>query len=78
MVQLTLITVGTLKENYLKEAISEYKKRLFVIGKTITYEKNGTAYVAEVNGINEFCNLCVTTEDGKKDILSSGEISIRL
>ena len=28
MVQLTLITVGTLKENYLKEAISEYKKRL--------------------------------------------------
>lgn len=58
--------------------LSEYKKRLFVIGKTITYEKNGTAYVAEVNGINEFCNLCVTTEDGKKDILSSGEISIRL
>ena len=28
MVQLTLITVGTLKESYLKEAISEYKKRL--------------------------------------------------
>ncbi len=28
MVQLTLITVGTLKEDYLKEAASEYKKRL--------------------------------------------------
>ena len=28
MVLLTLITVGTLKENYLKEAVSEYKKRL--------------------------------------------------
>ena len=27
MVQLTIITVGTLKENYLKEAINEYKKR---------------------------------------------------
>ena len=28
MVQLTIITVGTLKENYLKDAINEYKKRL--------------------------------------------------
>ena len=28
MVQLTLITIGTLKEDYLKDAASEYKKRL--------------------------------------------------
>ncbi len=28
MIQLTLITVGTLKEGYLREAYSEYKKRL--------------------------------------------------
>ena len=28
MVQFTLITVGTLKEAYLKEAVGEYKKRL--------------------------------------------------
>ena len=28
MVQFTLITVGTLKEGYLKEAVGEYKKRL--------------------------------------------------
>ena len=28
MVHVTIITVGTLKENYLKDAISEYKKRL--------------------------------------------------
>ncbi len=28
MIQITLITVGTLKETYLKDAISEYKKRL--------------------------------------------------
>ena len=28
MMQLTIITVGTLKEDYLKEAVSEYKKRL--------------------------------------------------
>ena len=28
MAQITLITVGTLKEGYLKEAVAEYKKRL--------------------------------------------------
>ena len=28
MAQITLISVGTLKEDYLKEAVSEYKKRL--------------------------------------------------
>lgn len=28
MVSVTLITLGTLKENYLKDAVSEYKKRL--------------------------------------------------
>lgn len=28
MIQLTIITVGTLKEDYLKEAVAEYKKRL--------------------------------------------------
>ena len=28
MIQLTLISVGTLKEDYLKDAVAEYKKRL--------------------------------------------------
>ena len=28
MIQLTIVTVGTLKESYLKEAVDEYKKRL--------------------------------------------------
>ena len=28
MTHLTIISVGTLKEDYLKDAVSEYKKRL--------------------------------------------------
>ena len=28
MVQITFITVGALKESYLKDAVAEYKKRL--------------------------------------------------
>ena len=34
MIQLTLITVGTLKEEYLKEATAEYKKRLSQYART--------------------------------------------
>ena len=33
MVHLTLISVGTLKENYLRDAVSEYKKRLLQYAK---------------------------------------------
>ena len=28
MVQITVISIGTLKESYLKDAVDEYKKRL--------------------------------------------------
>ncbi len=58
--------------------LREYKKRLFVIGKTVTYTKNGAEYTARVEGINSLCNLIVTRTDGTADILSSGEISIKL
>ena len=33
MIQLTMITVGTLKETYLKDAVAEYKKRLLQYAK---------------------------------------------
>lgn len=58
--------------------LDEYEKRLFVVGKTVTYTKNGTEYVANVKGINNLCNLIVIRTDGTEDILSSGEISIKL
>ncbi len=58
--------------------ISEYKKRLFIIGKKITYEKNGNTVEATVCDINEKCNLIVRTDDLNTDILSSGEISIKV
>lgn len=56
----------------------EYEKRLFVIGKTVTYEKNGKIFTARVEGINSRCNLIVTNDDGTRDTLSSGEISIKM
>ncbi len=61
-----------------KYILNEYEKRLFVIDKTVTYTKNGTEYTAKVKGINNLCNLIVFRTDGSEDILSSGEISIKL
>lgn len=58
--------------------LNEYKNRLFVIGKTVNYEKNGITYTARVEGINNSCNLIVKNDAGVCDILSSGEISIKL
>lgn len=58
--------------------LKEYEKRLFVAGKTVGYEKNNESFTARVEGINEHCNLIVTRNDGTRDILSSGEISIKL
>lgn len=58
--------------------INEYKSRLFVIGKTVSYEKNGVIHTAIVEGINDSCNLIVKNGDGSIDTLSSGEISIKL
>ena len=61
-----------------KYILNEYEKRLFVIGKTVTYTKSNTEYTAKVKGINNLCNLIVIRTDGTEDILSSGEISIKL
>lgn len=58
--------------------LNEYGNRLFIVGKTVNYEKNGIPYTATVEGINEFCNLIVKNDDGSVDTLSSGEISIKL
>ena len=66
---------GLAKPDYI---LSEYRNRLFIIGKTVTYTKNNLEHTAKVAGINELCNLLVIRTDGTEDILSSGEISIKI
>lgn len=61
-----------------ESVISQYRKFLFIIGRDINYSKNNIEYSAVVNDINAQCNLIVTRADGTEDILSSGEISIKI
>lgn len=58
--------------------LKEYRNRLFVIGRKISFFENNVKYTAIVTDINELCNLIVTTDDGETKTLSSGEISIIL
>lgn len=58
--------------------ISEYKKRLFVLGREITYVKNGISCSAYAVDINDKCNLIVKHGNGNYETLSSGEISIKI
>lgn len=61
-----------------KAVIDEYRRRLFVIGRKIMYTKDNIEYDADVIDINGQCNLIVARPDGTEDILSSGEISIKI
>lgn len=72
------ISERILETVYSDNIVEEYRKRLFIIGMTVSYQKNNKEYTASVVGINENCNLIVKLENGTEDILSSGEISIKI
>ncbi|MBE6870405.1 MAG: biotin--[acetyl-CoA-carboxylase] ligase [Ruminococcaceae bacterium] len=57
--------------------VDEYKARSFVIGKKVKIIRGDTVKNATVTDIDGKCRLLVEYENGEKDALSSGEISIR-
>ena len=76
--QTTKVADATKEMTVYKAALEEYRKRLFVIDKKISFFENNIRYTATVNDINDLCNLIVTTSYGETKTLSSGEISIIL
>lgn len=58
------------------EILPEYKKRLFVLGQQIEYTKDGILHTAVAEDINECGNLIVS-ENGRREVLFSGEISLK-
>lgn len=61
-----------------EKIVRKYEERLFFLGKEIEYQRNGVCFTARAIGINNECNLRVLLPDGSEDILSSGEISIKI
>jgi len=58
--------------------IEQYRKRCFVIGKRINVLTNNKDRSATALDIDDDCRLSVKYDDGTMDLLSSGEISIRV
>ncbi len=63
----------TLKSDYL----SEYKKRLFILGKTITVDIGSEKYLARALDVLDNGSLLVEV-DGEQKILNFGDVSIKL
>ncbi len=60
------------------DIIKKYRNKLFIIGKEVSYFKNNFEFKGTVKNINSHCNLIISLPDGNEDILSSGEISIKI
>ncbi len=56
--------------------IEEYKEYSLVLGKIISYNKNGNLYSAKAIDINNQGNLVVENEQGEVSIIQSGEVTI--
>lgn len=61
-----------------KEFIPEYRKRSFVIDRDVNIISPNNSAKAHVLDIDDMCRLVVSYEDGTTDVVSTGEISIRL
>lgn len=61
-----------------KAFIEQYKMRSFVIGREIRVVTPQGEREAHADDIDDKCHLLVTYPDGSKEVLSTGEISIRL
>ena len=60
-----------------KEISEEYKNRSFIIGKTVDVIKASETYPATVVDITDDCELLIETADGRREILFTGEVSIK-
>ena len=61
-----------------EETISEYRSRSFVLGKPITVIAADMQTPARALDVDNRCRLLVEYDDGRRETLSSGEISVKL
>ena len=61
-----------------KSITDEYVSRSILLGKDVTVIKPNVEYPATVTGITDKCELILKLFDGKEEILSSGEVSVRV
>lgn len=60
------------------DTLEYYRKKSMVLGKTVTYEKNGCSYKGKVTEINDSGNLVIEDEKGEISVVCSGEIRLKV
>lgn len=60
------------------DILADYRAHSLVLGKKITYIKNGETFTAKATAIGDKGELIVENENGATQTLSSGEITVRL
>jgi len=60
------------------EIAAEYKRRSFLIGRSITVVKSDSEIPAVVRDIDGDCRLAVEYEDGNTELLNAGEVRLKL
>ena len=61
-----------------KSFMDDYRARSLVLGKTVSFTRNSVDYTASADFIDDNGELSVTTSNGEKILLNSGEISVKL
>jgi BirA family biotin operon repressor/biotin-[acetyl-CoA-carboxylase] ligase len=57
--------------------VEKYRSRSFVLGKQVTVHGVNESYEAKAIAIDDQCGLIVERSDGTKEVLNSGEVSIK-
>ncbi len=69
--------LDSLNEVGTKKTADEYRRRSFLIGKSVRVIRVDREYTAKVDGISDSCELLLTLEDGSHEALATGEVSVR-
>ena len=62
----------------MSRVMDEYRKRCFVPGKDVLVIKGDREIPAYAEAVDEKCRLLVRYEDGTKEALSTGEVSLKV
>lgn len=61
-----------------RKFLADYRERSIIIGKEVLCSYMGRDFPVTVNGINDNAHLIVTTSDGERLTLNSGEVRIKI
>ncbi len=63
------------RDDGIQNGLDEYRRRSYLDGKTVTYDRNGQTHTCKVVGVDDNVRL-VLEENGKRILMEAGEVSV--